>query len=85
MTKRNESDITNDELVEWYREWDNGQGKPKSHIERDYLDDTSSNGKFISRLWKERLDIETEMNHPLVVENRLLREQLEGLGETPVV
>lgn len=56
--------ISNDQLNRWYLEW--LDGRSKNDIERVELGDNSSHGKKITKLWRDRLHIETEKEHPLI-------------------
>ena len=68
---------TTEELARWYQEWSEGI-RTKSQIEREELNDPSSHGKTITALWRNRLGIETEDTHPLVIENDRLRGLLDS-------
>jgi hypothetical protein len=72
---------TNGQLLGWHQEWQNG--RTKNDIERVELDDPASHGKYITRLWRERLGFETEDEHPMVTENHRLRSVLEANGIDP--
>lgn len=63
---------TDTQLRAWYVEW--VEGTPKSHIEKQYLGDDSSNGQHISRLWREQLGIETVKVHPAILVVGILAE-----------
>lgn len=73
--------ITDAQLIQWGKEW--RKGRSKNDIERQELDDPKSHGKYITRLWRERLGVETEDVHPLVWENMRLRNLLEKHGVDP--
>ena len=70
--------ITDNALRSLYSEWEDG--RTKVDIEREDLLDLTSHGKTITRLWRDRLGIETEGVHPLVIENRRLRKLVAELG-----
>lgn len=70
--------VTDSTLVRLYDEWQ--EGRSKVDIERAELGDVQSHGKAITRLWRERLGVETEAVHPLVLENRRLRKLVAELG-----
>lgn len=72
---------SDDDLRRWHIEWTNGRSK--NEIERDELGRPEPHGKLITELWRERLGLETEEEHPLVVENRRLRSLLEENGIDP--
>jgi hypothetical protein len=72
---------TNEDLFTWYNQWK--AGRSKNDIERRELDKPQAHGKLITRLWRERFNIETEGVHPLVTENQRLRELLETHGIDP--
>lgn len=42
-----------------YLQWEKGNAS-KSQLEREYLDDTKSHGKRITKLWRDVLGVETE-------------------------
>lgn len=68
---------TDAQLRQWYAEWDNGNGRTKSEIEVTELGDSYSHGKKITRLWRDRLGIETQEEHRLVAEVRRLKRLLD--------
>lgn len=49
------------QLRAWYEEWQNGRSK--NEIERIEMNDPSSHGKAITKLWRNELGIETEGRH----------------------
>lgn len=61
-------------LRKLHREW--LHGRTKNDIEREVFNDPASHGKYITRMWREILGIETEEEHPLVIENRALKETI---------
>ncbi len=69
---------TDEELETWYQQW--LSGRSKNSIERDELNDPRSHGKYITRMWRDRLHYETEEEHHLVEEVRRLRSLLEQHG-----
>ena len=71
--------IGDEDLERWFLQWQN-EGRSKNDIERNELQDPFSHGKRISRLWRERLNWETEDEHRLVTENRRLRKLLTEHG-----
>jgi hypothetical protein len=77
-----DDEIEHHQLFHWWYEW-RYRGRAKNDIERHELMDTKSNGKRMSRLWRERLGKETERVHPLVRENRRLRSVLISCGVDP--
>jgi hypothetical protein len=73
--------ISKPALRRWLQQWE--QGRTKNDIEREELGDVTSHGKYITRLWREHLGVETENEHPLVTENRRLRNALRSNGINP--
>lgn len=72
------------QLKKWLKEHLGATERTKNDIEREELGDPKSHGKRITRLWRERLGVETEAVHPLVTAVRELRQQVIDLGEEPV-
>lgn len=70
------------ELENWLADWRAGRAT-KNDIERNFMQDPKSHGKNITRLWRERLGVETEGVHPMVTENQRLRDLLEMNGIDP--
>lgn len=60
-----------------YDRWLKGESKNK--IEREMLDDPKSHGKAFSRIVREELGIETEDEHPMIVENKRLKLRIKEL------
>lgn len=73
--------VTEGQLRQWLQDWQ--EGRSKNDIERTEFDDPSSHGKKISKLWRERLGVETEASHRMVTENRRLRQKLVSFGIDP--
>ena len=64
---------TDKNLTLWLAQWQRSE-RTKNEIEREEMNDPRSHGKAITRLWRERLGVETEAIHPLRLEvDRLLR------------
>jgi hypothetical protein len=76
-----DSDISKAQLRRLLKEWENG--RPKSRIEKEELNDPDSNGKRMSRLWREELGVETEGVHPMTRKIERLRQQVIDLGGDP--
>ena len=51
--------VSDDDLWGWLAEWDEGK-RSKTEIERTEFAKFSSNGKFITHVWRKRLGIETQ-------------------------
>lgn len=75
--KQRRTEVPESELRHWHGEWSAGRAN-KNAIERTVLGDPFSHGKLISRLWR-GIGLETERVHPLVVENRRLRAEVDRL------
>lgn len=75
-------DVSDEQLHIWLGEWRRKE-RTKNEIERTELDDPKSHGKLITRLWRERLRIETEAVHPLRREVGRLRRKLLAHGIDP--
>lgn len=67
-----DTDLTDDQLQTWLDQW-SYEGRSKNDIERKHMDDPYSHGKRITRLWRDRLGVETEEQHPMRREIRRLR------------
>lgn len=69
---------TKTQLRKLLKEWENGRSK--NDIERKEFGNPVSHGKFITKLWREELGVETEATHPLVTENKRLKKLLADNG-----
>ena len=78
---RSDDTITDNELKLWGKQW--RRGRSKNDIERTEMNDPYSHGKRITRLWRERLNVETEEDHPMRREIQRLRDLLERSGIDP--
>lgn len=45
-------------LRKWYKQWERGE-RSKSEIERTQFGNSTAKGKFITRLWKARLGLDS--------------------------
>jgi hypothetical protein len=63
------------DLQRWLGEWERGE-RSKSEIEVTEFGDSYSHGKRITKLWRDRLDVETEKKSAMAEELKRVRAEL---------